>query len=169
MTSVVSVPLMVIGFFLLAFVVTTAVFWYATKPTADTNAHPAAVERNKAPLNDRLSRIYRGGEVDQPRLEPLVLREPGGETFSRKPLAEGNSPQIHPEALRVSKENTPSLYTAKWVEQGKVARITIDDAMKISLEQGLLKAAKNETRAKASKDTPSAANAGRAAHGEHKH
>ena len=165
--SVVSVPLLVIGFFLTAFVVTTGVFWYATKrEAADPNTHPEAAARNAEPLNTRLNRIYRGGEVDQPRLEPLVLREDGSQTYSRKPLAQGNSPQIHPEALRVSKENTPALYVAGWVDQGKkIARIPIDEAMKVALKDkdGVLKAAKTDTKPVESQFRPSAANAGRGA------
>ena len=166
--SVLSVPLMVVGFFLTAFAVTSGVFYFVTKPETDPSAHPGAAARNAPPLNDRLNRTYRGGEIDQPRLEPLVLRDEGGQTFSRQPLKQGNSPQIHPEALRVSKENTPALFATGWVDQGKkVARIPLSDAMDIALKGGVLKAAKNETKAATSEHTPSAANAGREAR-EHK-
>jgi hypothetical protein len=70
----------------------------------------------------------------------------------------------------VNKENTPALFTAGWVDQGKkIAKIPLGDAMDVALKGGLLKAAKNETKAATSEHTPTAANAGREAREEHKH
>jgi hypothetical protein len=161
--SVVSVPLMVVGFFVLGFAVTTAIFWYVTSQGGDPEAHAAATARNAAPLNERLGRIHRGGEIDQPRLEPLVLREEGSTVFPRQPLRQGNSPQIHPEQIRVSRENTPALYESGWLDKGKVARIPIDEAMKIAAEKDVLKARVEEYRATPWRFLPTAANAGRGA------
>lgn len=162
--SVVSVPLMVVGFFVAAFAVTTAIFWYFAEPDKNPAAHPAATARNAAPLSEQLNRIGRGKEVDQPRLEPLVIRDGGNQTFSRKPVGDNNAPLIHPEQLRPSKENTPGLYKAGWVEQGKVARIPIDDAMAVAAKDGVLKAAKGGARpAGGLRHSPTAANAGRGA------
>ena len=163
--SVVSVPLMVIGFFLAAFAVTTAIFWFFAEPDKNPAAHPAAAARNAAPLSEQLNRIGRGKEIDQPRLEPLVIREEGSQTFTRKPVGDNNPPLIHPEQLRPSKENTPALYEARWVEQGKVARISIDDAMQVATKDGVLKVAKDQTKPVDSRHSPSAANAGRGAEG----
>jgi hypothetical protein len=156
---------MVIGFFVAAFGVTTTIFWFFAEPDKNPAAHPAASARNAAPLSEQLGRIGRGKEVDQPRLEPLVIREEGSSTFSRKPVGKDNSPLIHPEQLRPSKENTPGLYVAKWVEQGKIARISIDDAMKVAATDGVLKAAKDQVRPVDMRHSPTAANAGRGAEG----
>src|SRR3569832_1081831 len=66
--SVLSVPLLVILFFVLAFGTVTVIFSFIAYPKADPKAHPGAVERNKAPLDQRYARIHRGAkDVDQPR------------------------------------------------------------------------------------------------------
>src|SRR5262245_3651128 len=72
-TSVISVPLLVIVFFVAAFGATTWLFHYLPRWVVDdTGWHPMAKERNEAPLNERMTRINRGSkDVDQPRLEPL--------------------------------------------------------------------------------------------------
>src|SRR5262245_6423823 len=67
--SVISVPILVLGFFAAAFLVVTIMFRFMFPTPDDPEAHPQAVERNSPSLNERMGRITRGGEVDQPRLE----------------------------------------------------------------------------------------------------
>jgi hypothetical protein len=136
-TSVISVPILVVVFFILAFGVVTVIFRFIREPGVDPSAHPMAVERNAPSLNDRMGRIHRGGEIDQPRLEPLKLRDTrGGDSraITRPELPEGNSPELHPEDLRPSPEHTPALFQRGWNDATKTAaRVTIDDAMTLSL------------------------------------
>jgi hypothetical protein len=127
--SVLSVPLMVILFFVLAFGTVTVIFYFIAPSVTDPGAHPQAVERNSEDLNKRLDRIHRGGEVDQPRLEPLKLRAGEARAITRPDLPTGNSPELHPEDLRPSPTNTPELFRGGWADPGKtVGRLTIDDA-----------------------------------------
>jgi len=134
--SVLSVPLLVILFFVLAFTTVTIVFAFVSHTEVDPNANPFAVKQNEAPLNDRIGRIQRGGTVDQPRLEPLRERTGDEQAISRPETPTGNSPEIHPEDIRPNRENTPELYKVGWIEADKsVARITIDDAMRLALIQ----------------------------------
>ena len=161
--SVLSVPLLVILFFVLAFTTVTIVFGFISHSEVDPNANPFAVKQNEAPLNERLNRIHRGGAVDQPRLEPLRLRTGDEQAISRPETATGNSPEIHPEDIRPNRENTPELYKVGWIDPNKTAaRITIDEAMKLALQQkGLFPTNKNGTKPPITSNVPSAANAGR--------
>src|SRR4051794_37984981 len=71
--TVLSVPILVILFFVLAFGTVTVIFSFIAYPKSDDRAHPRAAGRNKAPLDDRLARIDRDPDKGngQPRLEPL--------------------------------------------------------------------------------------------------
>jgi hypothetical protein len=163
--SVMSVPLMVILFFVLAFGTVTTVFYFIAPSPTDPRTHPQAAERNKAPLNERLDRIHRGGEVDQARLEPLKLRSGDPRAISQPSLPTGNSPELHPEDLRPTKDRYPGLYSTGWADPGKaVGRIGIDKAM--SLNDDAIKKlfpSKNGPRPIDSQHVPTAANAGRGA------
>jgi hypothetical protein len=160
-TSVISVPLLVVLFFVLAFG-TVSVIFYFIFPSTDEGTHPQAVDRNKAPLGQRLDRIRRGGEIDQPRLEPLRIRTGDVRAITSPEAAVGNSPELHPEDLRPTATNTPALFRAGWVGSGKeFARISIDEAMNLAVEKHLLPAAKTPSGQTASWNLPSAANAGR--------
>lgn len=162
--SVFSVPLIVVVFFVLAFGVTTILFYYLAPGRADPSEHPLAVERNSVPLNERLSRIRRGGEVDQPRLEPLKLRAGDARAITQPELREGNSPEYHPEDLRPSPETTPDLYK---IEQftNELVRIDIDTALRLATEPRiaakLLPARKDGKRPTYSFEKSTAYNAGR--------
>ena len=93
--SVFSVPLLVVLFFVLAFAVTTALFAYFSTPPANPRANPQAVARNEVPLNERIARLGRGKEIDQPRLEAIRERA-GYERAITSPEIPGvNSPEIH--------------------------------------------------------------------------
>lgn len=160
--TVLSVPLLVILFFVLAFGTVTVIFSFIAYPKGGVkpNAHPGAVDRNKAPLNDRLNRIGRGKEVDQPRLEPLKLRSGDARAITRPelPVAEGNSPELHPEDLIPTKERFPELYSA----EGKYG---LDKTMGLSNE-GLLQlfpVQKPGTKPASSQHVPTSSNAGRGA------
>ncbi len=158
--SVISVPILVLTFFFLAFVTVTIMFKYMEPTPNDPNAHPLAVNRNNPDLNDRMRRIHRGGEVDQPRLEPLKLRadekDKPARGITRPELPTGNSPELHPEDIRPSPENTPALY------RKTDGRIPLDEAMDAALKNGtLLKAAKDGHAPVPFFEGPTAANAGR--------
>jgi hypothetical protein len=133
-STVISVPLLVLLFFVLAFGTVTIIFSFIAYPKkgVNPNAHPGAAGRNKEPLNERLNRIGRGHEVDQPRLEPLKLRSGDARAISRPELsvAEGNSPELHPEDLIPNKDRFPALYA------GGNGRIGLDKTMGLS-DEGL--------------------------------
>jgi hypothetical protein len=147
---IMSIPIAVLIFFVSAFSVAAGVFFYFMHSANDPNplAHPEAIDRGNAKLNERLERIDRKGlatnskrEVDQPRLEPLKQLEADGNAqrmaTTRPELPTGNSPQIHPEEL--SPDRVPALQHAGYVDaQKKYARIPIDDAMKIAVEGNTL-------------------------------
>jgi len=113
-TSVMSVPVLVIVFFVLAFGTTTILFAYLTRSQDYSGAHPQAAERNKAPLSERIGRINRGtGEVDQPRLEPLRIRDDRGadpRAITRPETKTGNPPYLHPEDSRAEPGRTDELF-----------------------------------------------------------
>jgi hypothetical protein len=164
--SVISVPLLVILFFVLAFGVTTAMFWYFSTPPENPRANPQAVARNEAPLNERLARLGRGKEIDQPRLEPLKERA-GYERAITSPEIPGvNSPELHPEDIFPSPTNTPALFKSGTVDAGKPGArttITIDEAIKRSVQPNALPARKDPVALISSWHVATAANAGRGA------
>jgi hypothetical protein len=157
--SVISVPLMVILFFVLAFGTVTILFGFLRHSPNDPNAHPAASERNKAPLNDRIGRIHRGSkDVNQPGLEPMRQRAGDARAMSQPELPGVNSPEIHPEDLRATKDRYPDLFKT---EPG---RMGIDQTMQLSDTQlRALFPAKDGPGATHSQHLPTAANAGRGA------
>lgn len=160
-TSVLSVPLLVLLFFVLAFGTVSVIFYFIAYPKADPMAHPAAAERNKAPLNERMARLGRGKEVDQPRLEPLKLRSGDARAIPRPelPVVDGNSPELHPEDLRPTKERFPALFAGGPGKQGLDATMALsDDKLK-----GLFPVQKPDTKPTDSRHLPTAANAGRGA------
>jgi hypothetical protein len=164
--SVLSVPLLVILFFLLAFGSVTIIFSFISKSVDDPKANPQAVQENSAPLNDRMSGIHRtsGGPTDQPRLEPLRLRTGESRAITRPEMDTGNSPLLHPEDIRPSKHNTPELFEGGPVSDDKtVTRISIEDAMRLLLEKNQLHVEKSGTAPPQSSHVPTAANGGRGA------
>jgi hypothetical protein len=162
-STVISVPLLVLLFFVLAFGTVTIIFSFIAYPKngVNPNAHPGAAGRNKEPLNERLGRIHRGGEVDQPRLEPLKKREGDARGMPRPETAEGNSPELHPEDLIPNKDRFPSLYA------GGDGRLGLDKTMSLS-DEGLkqyFSVQKAGTKPPVSQHVPTASNAGRGAEG----
>jgi hypothetical protein len=143
---IMSIPIAVVIAFVFAFSVAAGVFFYFMSSANEPSplAHPEAIDRGNAKLNERLERIDRKGlatnpkrEVDQPRLEPLKQLAADGNAVSmattRLEMPTGNSPQIHPE--EISPDRVPALQHAGYVDaQKKYARIPIADAMTIALE-----------------------------------
>jgi hypothetical protein len=160
--TVLSVPLLVILFFVLAFGTVTVIFSLIAYPMAvDDKAHPRAAERNKASLDDRLARIDRDPAKGdgQPRLEPLKRRSGDPRAISRPELPEGNSPELHPEDLRPTKDKFGSLFAT---EAGKIG---IDKTMSLSNERlkELFPVQAAGSNPPNSQHVPTAANAGRGA------
>ncbi len=169
--SVISVPLLVILFFVLAFGTVTIIFNQIAYPKKrDPNVHPAAAERNKRSLNERMAGIGNDGQGgkstrDQPRLEVLRQRDPGtgphdlSRAITRPELPEGNSPELHPEDLRATKDKYPELYRTGGGKVGLDKTMGLnDDALKT-----LFPVQKAGSKLIGSRHVPTAANAGRGA------
>lgn len=169
--SVISVPLLVVLFFVLAFGTVTVLFNVIERSyrKGDPKAHPEAVERNKRPLNERIAGIGTDGQGgksvrEQPRLEPLRQRA-GGElarAITQPETPEGNSPELHPEDLRVTKERFPALYQTGG---GKYSLGAVMDPKVVGDEQlkALFPVQTNGSRPIDSQHVPTGSNAGRGA------
>lgn len=160
--SVLSVPLLVILFFVLAFGVVSLVFSYIRYSEPDPKANPWAVKQNEPPLNERINRIHRGGEVNQPRLEPLRQRTGDARAITRPETETGNSPELHPGDIIPSKTNTPELYESGWIDDNHtLAKIPIDKAMSVAVQKNLFPTQEAGTSPPVSSKVPTEANAGR--------
>lgn len=158
--SVLSVPFLVVLFFVLAFGTVTLLFRWLAYPAADSRAHPGAVARNKGTTGERMARIGRGKEVDQPRLEPLRVRTGDGDAaraITRPEAAEGNSPELHPEDLIPTKDRYPELYKSDASKYGLDRTLGLSDA---ALEK-LFPVSKTGTKPGSSLTAVTGANAGR--------
>ena len=71
--SVISVPVLVIGFFVLAFTCVTILFSYFRHRPDDPLANPQAVEANSKSLNEQIAATPKRG-----RPEPLKIEDDGG-------------------------------------------------------------------------------------------
>jgi hypothetical protein len=158
--SVLSVPFLVVLFFVLAFGTVTLLFRWLAFPAGDPQAHPGAVARNKAPLNERMARLGRGKEVDQPRLEPLRVRtgdNDAARAITRPEAAEGNSPELHPEDLIPTKDRYPELFNSGANKYGIDRTLGLSDA---ALEK-LFPVSKSGTKPGTSLTASTGSNAGR--------
>lgn len=159
--TVLSVPALVILFFVLAFGTVTVLFSLLAHPAADPNANPQALARNDQPLNNRLGRIGRGKEVDQPRLEPLRQRTGNARAITRPEVSEpgANSPELHPEDLIPTRERYPALFASG------SDRVGIDKTLALSNDalKALFKSSGPALPGDASQHAPSGSNAGRGA------
>jgi len=163
--SVVSVPVLVIVFFLLAFGTTTVIFYFVNKTmSSDPSAHPMAAERNAAPLNDRLKRIGNGSETDQPRLEPLRTRSGNSRAITRPEDPNGeNPPYMYPEDNRADPARTPELFRIGWADKDHhFAHVPLNDVMAGQVAN-LFPVQKNGSKPLSSSHRPTAANAGQGA------
>lgn len=163
--TVISVPVLVIVFFVLAFTATTLLFGYFTRnANKGVETHPLAVDRNKADLNDRLRRIGNGSEVDQPRLEPLRTRSGNARAITRPEDNDGsNPPYMHPEDNRADATRTPELFRLAWEgKDKKVAVVPLSDVMTAKLPK-LFPVQAHGTKPPSSEHLPTASNSGRGA------
>ena len=170
---ILAIPFAVVVTFVIGFAVAAGVFAYvmAKGRETDPRAHPEGLARGNAPLNERLARISQKGsttvpsEVDQPRLETLKRLQgndqKGTFQFTTQPeLPTGNSPWIHPEELQPGRYE--GLNRAEYLDKDKkTARIPIDDAMRLMIEQKRLPAAANGVRPQGVVEQPTNGNAGR--------
>jgi hypothetical protein len=160
--SVIGVPILVIVFFVLAFTSVTIMFAYFRHTPVDPMAHPQAVKAGEKSLAERI-----GDTPARGRPEPLKRLDPRGgdpRAITRPALAEGNPPEFHPEQIRPSPENTPTLYETKRIDE-KFSRIPLDDAAALALalkaKGEFMKVREGATDPTASSDAPSGSNAGR--------
>jgi hypothetical protein len=162
--SVVSVPVLVVVFFVLAFGCTTGLFMFFSKVTTDPAAHPMARERNQAELGDRLKRIGRGSEVDQPRLEPLRVRTGNSRAITRPEDPNGgNPPYVYPEDSRADAARTPELYRTGWADADrKVAQVPLAAVLDGAAPK-LFPFQDHGSRPTSSTHVPTGSNAGRGA------
>lgn len=159
-TSVVSVPILVVVFFVLAFVTTSILFAYFTRSQDYSDDHPMAAARNKAPLSERIGRINRGGEVDHPRLEPLRVREGDSRAITRPEAKSGNPPYLYPEDSRAEPGRTPELYRTGKVEGANYSRVSLATVIGAA-DKNLFPKQKAGTAPRPKWEEPTAANAGR--------
>jgi hypothetical protein len=160
--TVLSVPILVVLFFVLAFGTVSILFGFIAPTKPDPRANPQAAERNKRSLNERLKDNDRGlsdpktGD-GQPRLEPLRLRTKYAHSITSLELPEGNSPELHPEDIRPTKDRFPALYAAG------PDRVGLDKVMGLNDDQlkSLLPAAPGAGPLIDSQHAPTPANAGR--------
>ncbi|MCE9564662.1 MAG: hypothetical protein K8U57_21730 [Planctomycetes bacterium] len=162
--SVISVPVLVIVFFVLAFGTTTVLFYFFSKSVAEPTTHPMAAERNGAPLNERMKRIGTGSEVDQPRLEPLRTRTGDNRAITRPEDPNGeNPPYMHPEDNRADLARFPELFRLGWADKDhKFAHVPLNDVLAGQVPN-LFPVQKAGSRPLTSQHLPTAANAGRGA------
>lgn len=160
--SVISVPLLVIAFFVGAFFTVTVIFKFIAYPKDGTNlkAHPIAKERNARPLNERMADIKRSKEGDQPRLEPLKQRTGGdlARAITRPETEDGNSPEIHPEDLRPTKDSFPALFQTGPNKLGVDKALALTDEQLKKMEQFKVQAKPSDPLS--SQYVPTASNAG---------
>jgi len=162
--SVLSVPVLVVVFFVLAFATTTVLFAFFSKSVIDPNAHPMASDRNNVELNERLKRINHGAEVDQPRLEPLRTRTGNNRAITRPEEANGeNPPYLYPEDNRADAARTPELFRAGWGDkEKKFAHVPLSSVLTGEVP-ALFPVQAHGSKPLTSSHLPTAANAGRGA------
>jgi len=158
-TSVLSVPLLVVLFFVLAFGTVSVIFYFIFPSHVDPSAHPMAVERNKKEISERHE------SIPQPRQDNFRELQGHSRSITSPEKPTGNSPSLHAEDIRVNPINTPSLYKTRWVDPGKsFARISIEDALALAIQNKdnkVLPVNKTPERPRESFSDPTASNAGR--------
>ncbi len=164
-TSVVSVPVLVVFFFVIAFAATTLIYGYFTRPVIDQLANPMLVERNSEPLNDRMKRIdRRAGDIKQPRLEAFRTRSGDNRAITRPEIGDDNPPYVTPEDSRVEPARTPELFRTSWGDGEKTfARIPLDRVLLAADNKLFPVSEKFSSLPRKSFQFPSGANAGRGA------
>jgi hypothetical protein len=160
-TSVISVPLLVVLFFVLAFGTVSVIFYFIFPSTVDPNAHPMVVEQNKRQVTDRFD------DIPGPHLDNFRQLEGNSRSITSTESPTGNPPLYHPEDIRVNPVNTPSLFQSGWTSAAKThARIPVDEAMDLALKnQGfpIVPLSATPVGPLDSSNSPTASNAGRGA------
>lgn len=185
--GILYVPVFVVIVVGITYALISAIFFSINKPPASVSSQPneQVIQQNKPLINERFARISStepkpladipGTGVPQPRLE--YLRKTEGDTptdppflRSKLPLPEGNSPELHPEDLRPENYLEPGtnikiLETGAWLDKDhKLARISIDDAIKAVVTQKKLPTRKDPVKVATTSDTKAKlSNAGRTA------
>jgi hypothetical protein len=165
--GILYVPLFVTTVIVLSFILISAIFFgLVQQPSTRPVNSPQAAELNNAPINERFARIsstepapLKGlpdSGVPQPRLEYLKQTRDDGpfgdppHLRSKVPPSAGNSPEYRPEDLRPENYVDPVtgqkvLAEVGWVDaQKRVARIPIQDAIKMVVSQKKLPVKKDE-------------------------
>jgi hypothetical protein len=171
------VPGLVIVVTALAYFLVTGVFeWIKPgKPSDSPTMSPLAVEQGRKPFNERAARISNvdpKAPVRQPRLEGIVVvdqsRERGGSdpvNYRSFPASQkDNTYFLTPQDLYPSKFVDP-VTGEKLLEEYKpiakgVARIPVEEAMKLVLKNGSLKAMKDGANPAGTIDAPKQSNGG---------
>jgi hypothetical protein len=157
-TSVFSVPLLVVLFFVLAFGTVSVIFYFIFPNPADPRAHPLAVEDSRKEIPDRLD------DTPVPQLDNFRHLQGNSRSITSLERPTGSSPWIHPEDLRVNPTNTPALYKSGWLDPAKTrARLTIDEAIDVAVRKDskVLRTGSKSAAPPPSQNVPTAANAGR--------
>ena len=156
-TSVISVPLLVVLFFVLAFGTVSVIFYFIFPTQEDPTAHPMAVERSKQGVSERHENI------PSPRQDNFRELEGHTRSITSRERPGVNSVNLHPEDIRANPINTPALYKNGWVDPGKsVARISIDEALALAAQNKdnkILPVSKTPDQLRGSVHVPTAANA----------
>jgi hypothetical protein len=152
--SVISVPLLVVMFFVLAFGTVSILFAIYSKPNpADPMAYPGR-DWSKKTVNERISETQA-----RTRPEPLKLRYRDPRAITSIEIEGVNSPEYHAEDLLPNKDTYPDLY-----KRGP-ERISLDQSMTLDDKTlaRLLPSRETASRPATSQFAPSGANAGRGA------
>lgn len=175
--GIIMVPVLVIVVTTLAYFIVTGVFnWIKPgKPYDTPTMSPLAIDQSKKPFNERAARISNvdvKAPVKQPRLEGIVVvdqaNERGGnDTVNYRSFpasTKDNTYFLTPQDLYPSKFVDP-ITGEKLLEEYKpitksVARIPVDEAMKLLLKNGSLKAVKDGTNSPGNIDAPKQSNGG---------
>jgi hypothetical protein len=136
------VPLLVVIVLVVAYVLTTGIFFNIKDPKPNPNADPEMVKQLQQPSNERFVRVSStdpDAPVKQPRLEYFKKQQtrPYEEQHLRPrlPLPEGNTPEITPQDLRADRFVDPStgkkmLAEYGWINKEKnIVRVPIDQAI----------------------------------------
>ncbi len=139
---IIYVPLILLVCFLLTWLTVTWIINYIRSPSTEKPKNQMAAVRQAEPINERLGRINSStplAEVKQPRLDGLNrLKNEGEPVYVRSfaPTEDGNSPQYHPEDLRPSSEVSKKLglQSYSWIKKDELARIPLQEALKMVLK-----------------------------------
>jgi hypothetical protein len=176
--GVIYIPILVVIAAALTYGMVTLMFSYFAPGQVDpAGANPQTVADQGKPYNDRVAKINSqdpDAPVKQPRLEAMRTVEkkhPDEPIYYRsmKGPEAGNPPELRPEDLRPENfidwnTGEKPLAQYKWVDQGKgVARIPVNEAIKILATQKKLPARAGHHPTGSTMQSPKLSNGGQAA------